>query len=639
MSGLFGILDSTYTAPIERLVADMGCAMVHGEWHVVDTHRAPEACVGLGRIGIGVFNREPQPAHSDDGNLAVFLSGELYDMDDARRRLKAQARTLRGGDDLELALRLYQEKGDRFVDDLNGAFLIAVWDARRQRLIVVNDRHGTYPLYYAHHRGRLVFAPEVKAILRDPDFHKQIDLTALAEYVRFQYLLGDKTFFEGIHLLPNASVLEYDVPSGRLMIQSYWDFGCIPALPTSITFDEAAREAGRLLKNAIDRLTQGPYRLGVYLSGGVDSRAILGFIDRARFPITTITYGDRRCRDVEYARRIAAATGTRHHYFEFLDGKWVKAYADEHLALTEGFHSWIHAHGISILDQVRLLIDVNLSGFHGGELNWEDAALYRAPDDAAFACRLFDLMWRDTTWPSLTEAEERCVYTPEMSRRVAGLAFDSFRHELAKVEHLPRALRATHFSHAVDRRMYQYYTVFHRSRVEQRFPFCDYAYTDFILALPPEMNFKRKLRRAIIAREMRPLARTPYDKDDLPIARHEIARLAARLAHRGRACVNHRIARVFPEFTTLHSDYEGWLRRELREWGEELLLGERTLRRGIFDPGFLRSLWSRHQSGLEQNFIGKIAPIMTWETVMRRFYDAPVDRPAAERAAIQAGAA
>lgn len=624
MSGIFGALDSRPGAGIDRLVTRMGSSLAHRPWYVVETWQDESAGVGLGRVGIGIFNHERQPVCSEDDSLVVFLSGELYNTSALRRELSAKGRRLRDDGDLELILHLYQDRGEQFVRHLDGVFVLAIWDRSRQELIVANDRAGLYPLHYTHVNGRLLFAPEMKAILSDPDFRKALDLTALAEYVRFQFLLGDKTFFADLKLLPNASLLRYSPQTDRLSIQPYWDFSEIPELPASLTFEDAVDEAGRRLHAAVNRLTGDDHRLGVYLSGGVDARAILGLIDGDRSRITTITFGQRNCRDAEYARQIARAAGARHHYFEFTDGRWARAYADFHLELTEGFHSWIHAHGISILGDARRLIEVNLTGLGGGQsyVDWEDPTLLGAQDDLAFSGRLFQLLSQSTTWPSIDEAEEKALYSPHLAPQLRDRAFESFRCELENYRHLPPLQRAAYFALCnPDRRLFQYYTVFQRSHVELRFPFFDRSYFEFVYALPPDMLYHRRLRRAIILKRMRPLARVPYDKDDLPITNGKFSWLTARLIHKSKALMNRRFPRAFPPRATLYADYENWLRGELRDWGEDLLLSERTLQREIFNPDMLRSLWRRHQSGLEVNFIGKIAPLMSYEMMLRRFYD------------------
>jgi asparagine synthase (glutamine-hydrolysing) len=624
MSGVFGAVDSERSTDVDALTDKMARAMSHREWFVTDRLVDRTRNLAIGRIGIGIFNRELQPVYSEDQSLVIFLSGELHNATEIRRQLKAKGRPFRNDGDLELVLQLYEKEEEQFIHHLEGAFVLVIWDRSRRKLVIANDRFGLYPLYYAHYDGRLAFAPEMKGILCDSNFHQELDLTALAEYMRFQHMLGDKTFFKGLKLLPNASLLQYDIETDRLAIRPYWSFYEVPQLPESLTFDEAVEEAGRLLEAAVSKATGGGYRFGVYLSGGVDSRVILGLIGRDRFPIATVTFGRRDCRDVVYARRIAAKAGTEHHFFEFTDGTWVKDFVDFHLELTEGFHSWIHAHGISILGQVRPLIDVNLTGFGGGQsaMDWEDPALLEAQDDIAFFCRLFELLSQRTTWPSINDVGEGMLFSPSISSQMQGLAFRSFCSELAKYESLPYAQRAAYFALCnPDRRLFQYYTVFNRSHFEQRFPFYDYRYFEFVYALPAEMLFDRRLRRAVILDRMRPLARIPYDKDNLPITGDRVSYVVAKLIQKSRLCIDRYVAPVFLEYATLHADYEHWLRNELREWGENILLGEQTLQRDIFSAEFLRSLWCRLQSGLEMHMIGKIAPIMTYEMMLRRYWD------------------
>ena len=619
MSGVFGVVARDRKPELRGLAEGMAAGLTHAPWFVKDTLVDQQEGLALGRIGIGVFNRQVQPVWDQGKTLAVFMAGELYG-----RRGPAQERM--DCTDEEYVLRQYAEWGDEFVSRLNGTFVVAIWDSRQQRLVIANDRCGLYPLYYAEFEGTFAFAPEVKAILKDARFARRIDLTAVAEYVRFQHLLGDKTFVEGIRFLPHASILSYDLKARRLSLRRYWSFSDLPALPSTTTIADAAEEAGRLLHQAVQRRMEGAGTVGVYLSGGLDSRAILGMIGRERMPVPTVSFGLRSSRDVAYAARIAKTMGSDHHWLEFTDGAWVLDHVDQHLSLTEGFHSWIHSHGISILDQVRDWMQVNLTGFHGMELNWEDRPLVHAPDDLAFDSRLFQLLTTETTWPCIDEAEEATLYAPEVASLFRGQAWESLRQETARLNHLPSALRAAAMSFSTDQRFYHYYSVFNRSRIEQRFPFCDYDYFEFVHALPPEMLFDRALRRAILLRSVPALARIPYDKDDLPITASPLGLLWAKAVTKGRAQVSRRLGGWLPEYSTLHSDYEAWLRSDLRTWGEELLLGERAASRGLFQPAAVRSLWGRIQSGIEPNIIGKLAPLMTLEMLFRQLIDeAPAD--------------
>jgi asparagine synthase (glutamine-hydrolysing) len=203
MSGVFGVIDPRNPKAIEGLWETMGQSMSHRDWYVVEGFEDIEQGVAIGRMGIGIFNKSRQPVWNAAGSTALVMSGEIYN--------KPAQENNRS--DEEYILSLYDQKGECFVKDLNGVFVAAVWDKKRKCLHIVNDRLGLYPLYYACSAGRFLFAPELKGILCDKNFPRKLDMTALAQYMRFQQLLGVRTFFEGIHLLPHAVVLTYDMNS------------------------------------------------------------------------------------------------------------------------------------------------------------------------------------------------------------------------------------------------------------------------------------------------------------------------------------------------------------------------------------------------------------------------------------------
>jgi asparagine synthase (glutamine-hydrolysing) len=616
MSGIFGIAEPRQNIDLTGLAAKMATAMSHRDWYVAEHFVNPEQTLAIGRLGIGIFNRLPQPIWNDAQTLALVMAGEFYDSDRPRDESGPLS-------DEALALSAFERWGDTFASHLNGVFIVTIWHKAQNRLVIANDRFGLYPLYLALHAGRLLFAPEVKGILCDETFPRTLDLTALAQYMRFQHLLSDRTFFQGISLFPPASTLVFDLATGVLTIEPYWVYGDIPDRP-KITFNDAVQETGRLLRRAVQRLSGDHYRPGVYLSGGLDARTILGLV--ARRPVASLTFGDRRCSDVNYARQIARAVGSDHHWFDLPDGEWVKEHVDFHLELTEGFHSWIHAHGISTLLAARQLIDVNLTGWDGGTVLGHPASIEplqtHAVDDAAFIVRQFHLFNQKFTWPSITEAEEHLLYTPQVFRQISGLAFDSFRAELAPFLRYRPDVRGEFFFIANHcRRLTQHMVTFGRSHIEFRFPYFDYELIDFVYSIPAELRASRRLYRAVIQREIPRLAYIPYNQDEFLPTTHTMIRQAHSLVKRFKWRVNKHIFRLFPSFDTLYADYEAYLRAKLREWAEGILFDQRLSGRGLFDPEFLRSLIRRHLSGLEEWTIGKIAPLITFEMMMRRFFD------------------
>ncbi len=612
MSGLFGVVDRHRHVASGGLTSAIARRLAHYEWHRAEWFADPVVNVALGRIGIGIFNSETQPTWSADRQIAVFLAGELSPLDDSPAEPAA-----------ELVIRLYVQHGPSFARHLQGAFVVALWDRLHGQLVLTNDRFGLYPLFYSLQNDRLLFAPEMKGILCDPGFRKIADPVALAQYVRFQHLLGERTFLEDITLLPPASALVYAAETGECRIQPYWSFTEIPERP-GVSLDDAVVEAGRLLRRAVRRQSGDAYRAGVFLSGGLDSRVILGMIDRR--PVQTLTYGARNSRDVYYADLVARTAGSDHHWFDLRDGRWVIEQVQQHLNMTEGQHSWIHAHGMSVLSSARSLMDVNLSGWDGGTIMGHDDTLDRlltqAVSEQALTTRLFELFNQRFTWPGLTEAEERLLYTNRTWRQLRGLAFDSFAETLQPYLGLRLDLRAEYFyiRNHCGRLTHNMITMY-RSHFEARFPFFDYALFDFLYSLPAERRGHKVLYAALLEREMPHLARIPYDHDEfLPTSRQWLRRahaLAIKVGRRARRALGGR----WPERSTLYADYEAYLRNDLRPWAEDVLLDPRTSARGFFEPGFLRTLLARHFSGLEQWTIGKIAPLMTYEMMARQLID------------------
>jgi asparagine synthase (glutamine-hydrolysing) len=166
--------------------------------------------------------------------------------------------------------------------------------------------------------------------------------------------------------------------------------------------------------------------------------------------------------------------------------------------------------------------------------------------------------------------------------------------------------------------------VFARSAIEVRCPFFDYDLVSFLYGLPERLRLSLDLQYLVLTRRMPDLARIPYEKDNLPAHSSRALRLGHRITGRARRAVN-RVVPLFPERPRLYADYENYLRGELADWGWELLMAPRTLDRGLFNPDAVRGLWERHQRGDELWTIGKIAPLMTLELVLRRLYDADGD--------------
>ncbi|MBN8620629.1 MAG: hypothetical protein J0L63_17075 [Anaerolineae bacterium] len=623
MAGVLGILDATSRLDVRRFLDEASAKLSHFEWYVTDQWCAPDAAVGLGRSGIGIFNKEAQPVVHEDGNLILFMAGEFYRTSELRQALEGRGYVSRDQSDPELALQAFCAYGEEFARHLQGAFVIAVYDVKQQRLTITNDRYGLYPLYYAHEGGRLAFAPEVKGVLCAPYVERKLNAVAVAEYVRFQQLLGVKTFHEGIEQFPYASVGVFDLKNGDWKLRRYWDWDAIPDR-NHVSFEEGSREAGRLLREAIGAMTREEDGLGagVFLSGGLDSRLILGLIPTRSKPVITATYGAAGCRDVYYAEQIARRAGSEHRWFDLADGQWVLDHAALHLKLTEGFHSWVNMHSITMLPTLRGIMDYNLTGW-AGEVPLGFPAIsqfYAAIDPLDVRQKIFNDLTQTHSWPGLNEAEAMMMFSPEFSEKTKGVAFESFLETFRDYERFIPNNRVDYF-YLINHcgRLTGNMHKMTRSHVEVRFPYWDYEFVDFVFSLNPMFRLgkpRAKLYLEVLTREAGHLATIPYDKDEyLPTSDSRL-----RSAHAFTVRVRRRL-KLFPDRPTLYADYEMYLRRELRSWAEGILFDKRTIQRGIFNEEFVRSLMNRHLSGREEWTIGKISHLITFEMMMRQYFD------------------
>ena len=620
MSGLFGLFSLQRQTDIQTFLRTASQKMSHQAWHSSESWISSEGEIGLGRIGIGIFNREHQPITSPNTQQHLFLCGELYQTTELLQKLTRVGVIPRDQSDPELALCAYQAYGASFAQELVGVFFIAIYDIERSTLILTNDRYGLYPHYYSCQGTDLVFAPQVSGVLCAAFITPKLDLTAVCEYLRFQQILGEKTFHESIKLFPYGSYASLDTQTGAWSLRRYWDWDHVPYRP-DVTFNEAVEESSALLKSAILNLSKGPLRTAVYLSGGLDSRTIIGFMAQVvKHPIA-VTYGARQSRDVHYAHKIAKAVHSQHYWFDIHNGNWVLDYAELFLNIVEGFQSWIHMHGIHLLEDLRDIMDVNISGWDGGTVMGHPDhinPIYNNPvDEWSVALRTYQQFNQAYTWPGLTDFEEHLLFTPEFKEQAVGRAFEFLLSEFSRFWKFRHEYAAEYFyitNHCW--RSTQNMVTLCRMAVEARFPYWDYQLIDFLYSLKPEIRRDQVLFRTIITQQLPRLAYIPYDKEEFLPTTHRLPYLGQKFTLR----ILKKL-RLFPERPILYVDYENYLRHELRPWAEEILFDPHTASRGIFNQKFVRSLMDRHLSSNENWTLGKIAPLITFEMIMREYFD------------------
>lgn len=247
-------------------------------------HRGPDgldACadgsVALGHVRLAILDLTEegrQPMRTADGLYTIVYNGEVYNFAEIRAELIRLGYTFRSRTDTEVILNAYREWGAGCVPRFNGMFALCIHDTVRNVLFFARDRYGQKPLYYGIFKQALMFASEAKAFLRHPSFHPSLDLQALTEYLTFQNILTDRTFFEGVRVFPAGCVGIFPLSdAGEMHITRYWDFAFEePEIMPSVADAEA--ELDFLFRQAVQRQLVSDVELGAYLSGGVDSGSI-----------------------------------------------------------------------------------------------------------------------------------------------------------------------------------------------------------------------------------------------------------------------------------------------------------------------------------------------------------------------------
>ncbi len=317
MCGIAGVINLTAREPVSRETLDvMAATLTHRGPDDAGQHLAPDGRCGLAfrRLSIIDLATGNQPLANEDESVQVVFNGEIYNFRELRDELRARGHTFRTGSDGEVIVHLYEESGADCVGRLAGMFAVAIWDARRGRLLLARDRFGQKPLVYAQADGRLYFASEAKALLAVPGMPRQLDVQSLHRYLVFQYVPAPHSIFRGFRKLLPGHMLA--VEAGQPLDgapQRFWQLE--PRLfPGS--YEDAKEELGTLLREAVEKRLVADVPLGAFLSGGIDSSIVVGLMrELGVSPLRTFSIGfpDARYDETAYAREVAQRFETEHH--------------------------------------------------------------------------------------------------------------------------------------------------------------------------------------------------------------------------------------------------------------------------------------------------------------------------------------
>lgn len=294
-------------------------------------HRGPDESVlftdsgvslGMRRLSIIDLKKGIYPLTNEDKDIFVIFNGEIYNFQKLREMLEQKGHFFRTKTDGEVIVHLYEEYKENFVKFLNGMFAICIYDSRQKEIILARDRVGIKPLYYWFNKGNLVFASEIKSILELNSVKREVNKAAMNQYFALRYNASEETLFQDIKRLLPGNYIRFSLEDKSLIISKYWDINIEEKSKGSLSSFE--KKLFELLKDSVKKQLISDVPLGVFLSGGLDSSAIVMLMNMIRkeensnAPIRTYSVGfanGEKINETKYAKQISELFGTEHKEF------------------------------------------------------------------------------------------------------------------------------------------------------------------------------------------------------------------------------------------------------------------------------------------------------------------------------------
>jgi asparagine synthase (glutamine-hydrolysing) len=562
--------------------------------------------LGMRRLNIIDLATGHQPIWNENHTCCLIFNGELYNFLDLRPQLEDRGHVFRTRSDTEVVLHAYEEWGIDCLSRFNGMFAIAIWDALRQRLFLARDRIGEKPLYYYRGTTTFAFASEIKALLADPDIPRELNPRGLANFLSFGHAIAPDTIYRDIYkLLPGHYLVAQE--SG-VETTEYWDVGDEPQITpgTILSEEQYAEKILTLCDDSVRRRMIADVPVGAFLSGGVDSSAIVALMKRhATGAVKTFSLGfdiGGDYNELSDAGVVAQHFGTEHHELHVQDLDLVQTlhtlvyHYDEPFGDAASFPLYLLSRFASAHVKVVLSGDGGDELFGGYRRYVADqlAPLYqRLPSvlTAGVAPRLADRLprlrrvKRTLRTLAITDAARRyaswlVVFRPEMRGELLAPAvreavgdydpswpYDRYYHSLngnSAADHLNRLMYVDVKTWLADAYMEKTDKATMACGLEARLPILDHRLVELAFQIPSRYKIRGRSTKRIFKRAIRDL---------LPPA-------VLRKAKHGFAV-----------------PIDPWFRGKLKNFTSEVLLDERTRHRGYFDMAVVERLWREHVSG------------------------------------------
>jgi asparagine synthase (glutamine-hydrolysing) len=588
-------------------------------------HSEPGVALGHRRLSIIDLSSGQQPLYNEDGSVVVAFNGEIYNYLELVPELAALGHVFRTRSDTEVIVHAWEAWGENCVTRFRGMFAFALYDRNRDTLFLARDRLGVKPLYYAQIDGFLMFGSELKSLLAHPSFPRELDALAVEDYFSYGYVPEPRTAFKSAQKLPPACSLKIKRGSALPEPMQYWNVPFKP-LP-NISEHEACEELLRRLREAVKIRLMSEVPLGAFLSGGVDSSAVVAMMaGLSKEPVNTcsISFGDPAFNESQYAKRVAERYATNHRVeqvdaddFDLVDqlaDLYDEPYADSSAIPT-----------YRVCQLARNSVTVALSG-DGGDENFAGYRRYRWHTYEERMRNIMPLTIRRPLFGLMGRLYPKADWAPRVLRAKTtfeAIARDSVEGYFHSVSLMSDTMRGKLFTARFRRELSGYRAIEVLRRHAQKAPVPEglslIQYLDIKTYLVGDIN--TKVDRASMAHSLE--VREPLM--DHPLVEW-LSGLPADFKLRngeGKWLLKKALEPYLPD-DILYRRKMGfavplaaWFRGPLRQRVRDAVLGEPLVSSGYFDSRFLRRLVDHHQQGL-RDYSAPLWSLLMFDSFLRR---------------------
>lgn len=560
-----------------------------------------------------------------DGVFSCVLDGEFYNSRELRNACQLGSAT--NPSDAEVLLKGWQLQGENFVRQINGSFSAVIWNSQAQVATLLTDRWGNRPLYYSDSSQQLAFASSVQSLVCGMDCELDVSPRGVAQFFTFGHYLDCDTSLENVKVLPASACWKWSARTGfaKDIYYSLDEVGAEAARSDALWIGDI----GDAFQAAVISQTHDTANLGLSLSGGLDARTILAAVDQTQSPLKTVCLGIPGSLDHRCAQQLAEMVGCENHAHildtHFLAG--FRSHLESMVRLTDGQYLSQCIEVPTLPLYRKLGIEVLLRG-HAGELMHMYKAYNYSLDEEALQISNGDQL---NTWlfkrlsAYMMEGVSKPVLRSHLQRDFDSLARESLASDIASTAHVELPAQRIWQLFVVQRLRRETVLSLNefRSVVETRLPFLDNRLISLLLAAPPQLKLGETIQAALLKRFRPEFLKVVNANTGTKVGAGALRRKFSSLKLRALAKLG--VAGYQP--------YERlglWLKRDLRDLVEQMLLSSETLDRGIYDPDGVRTVISNHQSG-RGNHTYLIMALMIFELGMRHLSSGAFDARASAR--------